>query len=124
MNSHNQLQNSQPQSIPTIESSSAKNIPSQSVSPNHPSTTPPSLNLNIDRLTLHGFSPSARHRIGAAMETELTRLFTEEGIPPSLTQDSVINQLDGGNLEIAARTPPRIIGIRIARAIYRGLTHE
>ncbi|MEM1251928.1 MAG: hypothetical protein AAGI69_05805 [Cyanobacteria bacterium P01_H01_bin.21] len=87
------------------------------------SALPYALNLHIDQLTLHGFSAVDRDRIGAAMKAELSRLLTEQGIPSQLKQGDVINQLDGGTFEITARMPPRMIGARLARAIYRGLGH-
>lgn len=83
----------------------------------------PSLDLHIERLNLHGFSALDRHRIGAAMQAELTRLLAEQGIPPALAQGGVMKQLDGGTFEMAAGMPPRIVGVRIARAIYGGLDH-
>ncbi len=88
------------------------------------STPPPSLNLHIDHLILHGFSALDRDRIGSAVQAELTRLFVEQGIPRSLLRGAAINQLDGVDFAMVAGTPPRIIGTRIARAIYRGLSHE
>lgn len=82
-----------------------------------------SLNLHIDQLTLHGFSAVDRDLIGAALQAELVRLFTEQGMPRALKQGSSINQLNGGSFEMATDIPPRVIGTRIAQSIYQGLGH-
>ena len=88
---------------------------------NSQSPPPYALNLHIDQLTLHGFSTLDRDLIGIAIQAELTRLFTEQGIPNSLGQESIINQLNGEAFEMVAGIPPRVIGIRIAQSIYQGL---
>lgn len=80
--------------------------------------------LHIEQLVLHGFAPSDRHRIGAAIQQELARLLAEQGISPGLAQGKTIGQLDGGAFEIKAGTPPRVIGAHIAQAIYGGLQYE
>jgi len=80
--------------------------------------------LHIEQLVLHGFAPSDRHRIGAAIQQELARLLVEQGIPPGLAQGKTIGQLDGGAFEMRAGTPPRVIGAQIAQAIYGGLQYE
>lgn len=80
------------------------------------------LQLQIDRLVLHGFSMSSRHRIGAAMQQELTRLFAEQGVPPALTQGQQMDRLDGIQFDLPTQENPRLVGVRIARAIYRRLS--
>ena len=80
--------------------------------------------LHIEQLMLHGFAPSDRHRIGAAIQQELARLLAEQGISPGLAQGKTIGQLDGGAFEMRAGTPPRVIGAQIAQAIYGGLQYE
>jgi len=89
-----------------------------------PAPVTSAVNFHIDRLVLHGFSAVDRHRIGAAMQAELTRLFAEQGVPPSLKRGGAIDQLDGGAFELAPNLPPRVVGVRIARSIYQGLGHE
>ena len=110
--------------ISQSDRSVGSNVSQQGIDLKYHSTNTPALNLNIDRLVLEGFPASARRPIGTAIQAELTRLFTERGIPPSLTQQKAIEQLNGGNFEVTAHTPHRIVGTRIARAIYRGLSHE
>ncbi len=80
------------------------------------------IELHIEKLVLHGFSPSDRHRIGEAVELELTRLFTERDIPPSLAQGGEFARLDGGAFNIAPSSKAAAIGTRIAQSVYAGFT--
>ncbi len=52
------------------------------------------VDLHIEELVLHGFSPGDRFRIGEAVELELTRLITEQGIPSSLSRDGEVARTD------------------------------
>ena len=116
-----QFVQSQPPSIRTVSAEQpilTPPLPYLLSPPPHP------LNLHIDRLTLHSFSALDRHRIGTAIQSELVRLFTEQGIPRSLAQGGTINQLDGGTFDMVVGMPPRVVGVRIARVIYRGLGHD
>ncbi|UBF24836.1 hypothetical protein K9N68_24735 [Kovacikia minuta CCNUW1] len=81
----------------------------------------PNLQLHIEELVLHGFARSDRDRISTAIQQELTRLFTENGIPPSLAQGGQIGQLNGGTFEMTTGTKPEAAGIQIAQSIYGGL---
>jgi hypothetical protein len=82
---------------------------------------PYNLNLQIDQLVLHGFPVGDRHHIQAAIQQELTRLFTEQGVPPSLTQGGGVNQVNGGSFEMTVGAKADAIGTQIARSIYGGL---
>jgi hypothetical protein len=81
----------------------------------------PNLDLQIDELVLHGFSPTDRDRIGDAIRQELTRLFAERGIPLSLMQNMRIEQLYGSAFDMPANTRAEIIGTKIAHTIYQQL---
>jgi hypothetical protein len=78
--------------------------------------------LRIEELVLRGFAPGQCQRIGEVIESELTRLFTEEGVPPSLRRGGVISHLNGGTLDVAPGTSAVEVGVRAARALYRGMT--
>lgn len=82
---------------------------------------PAALELRIEELVLHGFTPNDRLRIGHAMQRELARLFREQGVPPSLAQGRAIERLDGGTLHMAPGAKSRTIGSQIAQAVYGGL---
>ena len=48
------------------------------------------IELHIEELVLHGFSPGDRYRIGEAVEQELTRLLADRGVPQSLAEGGEI----------------------------------
>ena len=79
------------------------------------------LQLHIEELILHGFTNVDRQRIGAAVEQELTRLFTERGIPATIVSGGAVARLDGGSFAVTADAKPQQIGAQVARAIYKGL---
>jgi len=83
---------------------------------------PANLELRIDELVLHGFEPGDRYRIGEAVERELTRLFAEQGTPPSLAQGREVTRLDGGAFEAAPGSRAEAIGAQMARMVYGGLS--
>ncbi len=78
--------------------------------------------LHIEELVLHGFAPQDGHRIGAAVEAELARLFAEPGMPPSLANGGEIAHLDGGAFEAATGSGAEAIGGQVAQALYGGLS--
>ena len=93
--------------------------------PNHtqPSDfSPYSVEIRIEELVLHGFTPVDRYRLADAVERELARLFTDQGVPTSLAQGSEIAYLKGGRFEVAAGAKADGIGSQIAQALYGGLT--
>jgi hypothetical protein len=79
------------------------------------------IELQIEELVLHGFAPSDRYQIGAAVEGALAHLLAERGIPPALSQGGEINRLNGGAFTVAPGARPEAIGVQIAQAIYGGL---
>lgn len=74
--------------------------------------------LHIEELVLHGFSPSDRYRIAAAVERELSRLLAEQGTPPTLARGGDIGHLDGGSFGAKPGAGPEAIGARVAQAVY------
>jgi hypothetical protein len=84
-----------------------------------------SVELHIDELVLHGFSPSDRYPIADAIQRELTRLFIQEGLPPSVAVEGEVARVDGGAFRVAAsgtqESRQESAGERVARAIYGGL---
>jgi len=79
------------------------------------------IELYIDKLVLHGFSPGDRYRIGNSMETELIRLLTEQGIPPSLLAAGNIRTLDSGSFHLNETGKTGTIGTQIAHSVYNSL---
>jgi hypothetical protein len=80
-----------------------------------------SVELHIEALVLHDFPFSDRHRIGEAVRSALTRLFVEQGVPPSLAQGGAIAQLDAGALNLRSDVTADTIGAQVAQSVYRGL---
>ena len=85
------------------------------------SNSQPSVELHIEELVLHGFSPSDRHRIGEAVQLELARLLAEQAIPPALAKSAAIDRLDGGTFQLTAAPRPEATGAQVARAVFGGL---
>jgi hypothetical protein len=79
------------------------------------------IELCIEELVLDGFEQVDRSRVAEAVESELTRLFVERGVTPSLASGGEIGRLNGGTFQAAANSRPETIGAGVARAIYGGL---
>jgi hypothetical protein len=77
---------------------------------------PARVRLHIEELVLDGFSPGDSRRISEAFQTELLRLLTERGIPPSLVRNCVVDGLDAG--EFRAATSGKALGAGLAGALY------
>jgi hypothetical protein len=88
---------------------------------NSESDTRPNIELHIEELVLHGFSPSDRSAIGAAVESELARLFAEHRVLPTLGQDSEVARLDGGTFKTSSEATAETTGAQIARTVFQGL---
>jgi len=82
---------------------------------------PKNIELNIEELVLYGFAPGDRHRIGVAVEQELTRLLADQGVPQSLAQGEEVASVDGGAFEVAPGSRAQVVGAQVARAVYGGL---
>jgi len=88
----------------------------------HSETSPRSIDLNIDELVLNGFAIADRYAIGNAFERELSRLFTEQGIPQALSENFEIGDIQGSALALERGLDAETIGSELARSVYRGLT--
>jgi hypothetical protein len=79
------------------------------------------IELHIGRLALHGFPAADYESVGAALRLELTRLFTERGIPPALSRSWEIPSVKISSFELTPAVAPEGIGMRVAQAIYECL---
>jgi len=79
------------------------------------------IDLHIEELVLHGFAARDRHRIAAAVESELTRLLSAEPQQNSLANHVGIARLNGGAFKLKAGSKPQEAGTQIARAVFRSL---
>lgn len=77
--------------------------------------------LYIEELVLHGFQLGGHHLIGAAAERELSRLFAERGVPPSLVQGGDATHLDAGAFKMNPSLGAEAVGVRVARSLYEGM---
>ena len=77
--------------------------------------------LHIEELVLHGFSPNDRYAIGEAVQSELTRLFIEQGVHPSLGMGYEVAKLDGGAFHVKQGSRADAIGAQVAQSVYGGL---
>jgi hypothetical protein len=82
---------------------------------------PYNIELHIEELVLHGFAPGDRYAIGEAMQRELTRLFAEQGIHPSLSNGYEAERVDGGTFHMQPGTKAGAIGSQVAHTVYGGL---
>ena len=79
------------------------------------------IELEIEQLVLHGFSPFDQHRIGEAVRTELARQLAEHGAPKSLARGGRISQLDAGSFDVTPGSRADTVGIQVAQFVYQGL---
>lgn len=78
------------------------------------------IELNIEKMVLHGFKPGDRNRIGHAVERELGRLFSEQGVPSSVSRAREIAGINGGTINVKQNSRAEVIGTRIAQSLYGG----
>ena len=79
------------------------------------------IELEIEQLVLHGFSPTDQHRIGEAVRTELTRQLAQHGAPKSLVRGGRIGQLDAGAFDVTPGSTADTVGVQVAQSVYQGL---
>ena len=80
--------------------------------------------LHIEKLVLNGFARGDRMAIRLAVSRELSRLFTEQGVPPNFSQDALMSRLDAGAFSLAENSKPAAIGTQVAQNIYGGMKGE
>jgi hypothetical protein len=81
------------------------------------------INLQIEKIILEDIhlSPSQRRQLQAALEAELSRLVTENGLPPHFQSGVAIPSLPV-NLSSSSNTNPTQMGQQIAQSIYGGFS--
>ena len=83
--------------------------------------TPPTYELQIEELVLHGWSARDARFIGIAMERELMRLLQQDGVPSMLSGGGNTGRIDGGSIRLSLNMRPAAIGVQIARSVYTGI---
>jgi hypothetical protein len=79
------------------------------------------IEINIEELVLHGFTPSDRHRIAEALQSSLSGMFTGKGINASQTRDINIPFADGGSFTMEPNARPARTGHSIAQAVFSSI---
>ncbi len=82
---------------------------------------PRAIEVRIGELVLDGFSSADATRIGAAVERELGRLFSEHGLPAGLVGGRAQPVVDAGAFAHAPEATPALTGSTVARSVYSGL---
>ena len=81
------------------------------------------INLHIDRLVLDGL-PIDHHQgplVKAAVEAELSRLLTANGLTNSLLAGGAMPSVPAPGIQVANDSNPARLGQQIGRAIYGGI---
>ena len=81
------------------------------------------INLHIDRLVLDGL-PTDHHQgplIKAAVEAELTRLLTANGLANSLMTGGATPSVPAPGIQTSSDSNPPRLGQQIGRAVYGGI---
>lgn len=79
----------------------------------------PRVEIVIDELVLHGFSPTERYDIGDSLSVELERLIMERGLQVQESMD--IPSLRAATVKLPSSSKPDLVGARVAEAVYKGL---
>ena len=82
---------------------------------------PKDVELHIEELVLHGFSPADGRQIGDAVRTELARQLAENGAPKLLARGGRITRVDAGVFDVSSDSRADTVGIQVAQSVYQGL---
>jgi hypothetical protein len=84
----------------------------------------PFVHIHLEEVILDGLARADRHRAASALQAELVRLLTEQGVPAALRQPAEMPRLLGGSFDLTPGLSPERYGVQAARALYRGLGGE
>lgn len=81
------------------------------------------IDLHIERLILEGLpiTSGQRSQVQAAVETELTRLLTANGVSTNLLSGGVWPRIPVGSIQLTNDNTPANLGRQIAQAVYKGI---
>jgi hypothetical protein len=84
------------------------------------------INLHIERLVLDGLPVEAKDSamLRAAIEAELTRLLTENGLSSGLQTGGVLPRLQANAIQLGTGGTPPQLGRQIARTVYGSIGNE
>ncbi|HTP11017.1 MAG TPA: hypothetical protein VMP08_22335 [Anaerolineae bacterium] len=81
------------------------------------------LNIHIERLVLDGL-PIEHHQgplVQAAVEAELSRLLTDNGLAAGLQAGIALPSVNANGIQVAPGNSPAQMGRQIAQSIYGGI---
>jgi hypothetical protein len=81
---------------------------------------PRTIEAYIEELVLHGFDPKDRYAIGEAVQRELSRLFTEQDIHPSLGRGLDVPRLDVGTFHVKTGAKAEEISTQMPNRCTKG----
>jgi len=81
------------------------------------------MRIHIERLVLDGLplQPGQGALVQEALEAELSRLLTADGLDQSLRVTGLISQVSGGGISLTSPSDPAYVGRKIAEAVYGGI---
>jgi hypothetical protein len=79
----------------------------------------PRVEIVIDELILHGFSPAERYSIGDSLTQELEQLIVEQGYQAHENVD--IPVLKTAPVKLQSNAKPGMVGSQVAQAVFGGL---
>lgn len=82
---------------------------------------PKTINLHIDRIVLDGVGHLSHSQLSLAIERELHRLISMQGLHSSLYQSGSINQITTKPISLTAQIREKSLGNKIANTVYRGM---
>ncbi len=82
------------------------------------------IELHINELVLYGFERGDRYRIGEALQQELLRQLSEQGLAQGLLQQGHAPRLDAGAIQLQQGDHAETIGRQVAQAVYASVSGE
>jgi hypothetical protein len=79
------------------------------------------IDLLIDQIVVDGSVASDAESIRAVVELELSRAITDRGLTWATSASTDLEQIHGGDFELAPSAGESRAGARIGQAIYQGL---
>ena len=83
----------------------------------------PNIHLHIERLILDGLQIERAQgpHVQAAVEAELTRLLTENGLGAASATGGAVPSVPVNAIQLAPDSSPAQMGIQIAQSVYSGI---
>lgn len=81
------------------------------------------IEIHIEKLVMHGIPTNNSYRIAEAIQSEITRQLTENGIPNNLQSAGHIALMNAGTVNIASQNAA-VVGRKVAQKIYNSFIYE